>query len=155
MGRIGNMIIKDFLRQMCVPLENSAYSSDGDGFNLNPEHVLRPLGKLIFCLYSIANSTGVKRSPTGSKGCWTLWKQCGPQSGMYRYAGNWCIKPKVVQCGTGFTVNRVPMYNPRYNHNKTKHNTTLCIFHGINCNTHIDVSNYLLYTRHGNGCARI
>ena len=36
MGRTGNMIIKDFLRQMCVPLENSAYFGDGDGFNSNP-----------------------------------------------------------------------------------------------------------------------
>ena len=31
------MIIKDFLRQMCVPLENSAYFGDGDGFNSNPD----------------------------------------------------------------------------------------------------------------------
>ena len=33
MGRTGNMIIKDFLRQMCVPLENNAYFGDGDTFN--------------------------------------------------------------------------------------------------------------------------
>ena len=41
MGRTGNMItgIKDFLRQMCVNLEKSAYFGDGDGFNSNPEFV--------------------------------------------------------------------------------------------------------------------
>ena len=37
MGRTGNMIIKDFIRQMCVPLENSAYFGDGDGINSNPD----------------------------------------------------------------------------------------------------------------------
>ena len=36
MGRTGNMIIKDCLRQMCVPIENSAYFGDGGGFNSNP-----------------------------------------------------------------------------------------------------------------------
>ena len=30
MGRTKNMIIKDFQRQMCVPLENSAYFGDGE-----------------------------------------------------------------------------------------------------------------------------
>ena len=39
MGRTGNMIFKDFLRQMCVPSENSADFGDGDGFNSNPEYV--------------------------------------------------------------------------------------------------------------------
>ena len=36
MGHTGNMIIKDFVRQMCVPLENSVYSGDGDSFDSNP-----------------------------------------------------------------------------------------------------------------------
>ena len=36
MGCTGNIIIKDFLRQMCVALENSAYFGDGDSFNSNP-----------------------------------------------------------------------------------------------------------------------
>ena len=40
MGRTGNMIIKDFLRQMRVPLENSPYFGDGDGFNSNPKFTL-------------------------------------------------------------------------------------------------------------------
>ena len=31
MGYTGNMIMKDFMRQMCVPFENSAYFGDGDG----------------------------------------------------------------------------------------------------------------------------
>ena len=35
MGHTGNMIIKNFIRQMCVPLENSVYFGDGDGFNSN------------------------------------------------------------------------------------------------------------------------
>ena len=35
MGHTGNVIIKDFIRQMCVPLENSVYFDDGDGFNSN------------------------------------------------------------------------------------------------------------------------
>ena len=30
MGCTENMIIKDFVRQMCIPLENSAYFGDGD-----------------------------------------------------------------------------------------------------------------------------
>ena len=30
MGHTGNMIIKDFIRQMCVPLENSVYFGDWD-----------------------------------------------------------------------------------------------------------------------------
>ena len=37
MGHIGNIIIKKFQRQMCVPLENSAYFGDEDGFNSNPD----------------------------------------------------------------------------------------------------------------------
>ena len=37
MGRTGNMIIKDLLRQMCVPLENSAHFGDGGGFKSNPK----------------------------------------------------------------------------------------------------------------------
>ena len=40
MGHTGNMIIKDFIRQMCVPLENNVYFGDGDGFNSNPEQML-------------------------------------------------------------------------------------------------------------------
>ena len=40
MGCTGNMVMKDFLRQMCVPLENSAYFGDGDGFNSNPASVM-------------------------------------------------------------------------------------------------------------------
>ena len=39
MGRTRNMIIKDFIsmiRQMCVPVENSAYFGDGDSVNSNP-----------------------------------------------------------------------------------------------------------------------
>ena len=40
MGCTGNIIIKDFLRQMCVPLENNAYFGDGDGFNTNPAQVM-------------------------------------------------------------------------------------------------------------------
>ena len=35
MGHTGNMIIEDCVRQMCVPLENSVYFGDGDGFNSN------------------------------------------------------------------------------------------------------------------------
>ena len=38
MGQTGNMVIKDFIRQMCVPLENSVYFDDGDGSNSNPEY---------------------------------------------------------------------------------------------------------------------
>ena len=38
MGQTGNLVIKDFIRQMCVPLENSVYFDDGDGFNSNPEY---------------------------------------------------------------------------------------------------------------------
>ena len=37
MEHTGNMIIKDFIRQMWVPLENSAYFGDGDGINWNPD----------------------------------------------------------------------------------------------------------------------
>ena len=33
----GNMIIKDFIRQVCVPLKNSVYFGDGDGLNSNPD----------------------------------------------------------------------------------------------------------------------
>ena len=36
MGCTRNTVIKDFLKQMCVPLENSAYFGDGDSFNSNP-----------------------------------------------------------------------------------------------------------------------
>ena len=28
-------MIKDYIRQMCAPLENSVYFGDGDGFNSN------------------------------------------------------------------------------------------------------------------------
>ena len=38
------MIIKDFIRQMCVPLENGAYFGDGDGFKSNPVKWLRNYG---------------------------------------------------------------------------------------------------------------
>ena len=37
MGCAGNMIIEDFMRQICVPLENSAYFGDGDGIDSNPD----------------------------------------------------------------------------------------------------------------------
>ena len=37
MGRAGNMIIEDFMRQICVPLENIAYFGDGDGIDSNPD----------------------------------------------------------------------------------------------------------------------
>ena len=37
MGHNGNLIIKDFIRQMCVPLENSVYFGDGDGVNSDPD----------------------------------------------------------------------------------------------------------------------
>ena len=37
MGHTGNMIIKDFIRQICVTLENSVYFGDGDRFNSNPD----------------------------------------------------------------------------------------------------------------------
>ena len=37
MEHTGNTIIKDFIRQMWVPLENSAYFGDGDGINWNPD----------------------------------------------------------------------------------------------------------------------
>ena len=37
LGRTGNMIIEDFMRQICVPLENSAYFGNGDGFDSNPD----------------------------------------------------------------------------------------------------------------------
>ena len=36
MRGIGNKIIKDFIRQMCIPLESTAYFGDGDGVNSNP-----------------------------------------------------------------------------------------------------------------------
>ena len=36
MGHTGNVIIKDFMGQMCVPFENSAYFGDGACFNSNP-----------------------------------------------------------------------------------------------------------------------
>ena len=39
MGRTGNMIIEDFMRQICLPLGNSAYSGDGDGANSNPDTI--------------------------------------------------------------------------------------------------------------------
>ena len=39
MGRTGNIIIEDFRRQICVPLENSAYFCDGDGVDSNPDWV--------------------------------------------------------------------------------------------------------------------
>ena len=32
----GNIIIKDCIRQMSVPLENSVYFGDGDGINSKP-----------------------------------------------------------------------------------------------------------------------
>ena len=38
-GCTGNMIIKDFVREIHVPLENSAYFSDGDGVDSNPEFI--------------------------------------------------------------------------------------------------------------------
>ena len=38
-GRTENMIIKDFIRQMYVPSENSAYFGDGDGVNSTPGEV--------------------------------------------------------------------------------------------------------------------
>ena len=34
------------------------------------------------------------------------------ESGVYRYDGIWFIEPKMGLCGTGFTVYRVPVYNP-------------------------------------------
>ena len=37
MGHTGNMIIKDFIRQIYVPLENSVYFGDGEGLDSNPE----------------------------------------------------------------------------------------------------------------------
>ena len=37
MGRTGNMIIKDFVREMCIPLENSAHFGDGDDVDSNPD----------------------------------------------------------------------------------------------------------------------
>ena len=36
MGHTGNIITKDFIRQMSVPVENRAYFGDGDRFNSNP-----------------------------------------------------------------------------------------------------------------------
>ena len=37
MGHTENMIIKDFIMQMCVRLENSLYFSGGDSFSSNPD----------------------------------------------------------------------------------------------------------------------
>ena len=45
MGHTGITIIQDFIRQMCVPLENSAYFGDGDGVDSNP--VLRRYDDLV------------------------------------------------------------------------------------------------------------
>ena len=36
MGRTGNMILQDFIRQMCILLENRVYFGDGDSVNMNP-----------------------------------------------------------------------------------------------------------------------
>ena len=41
MGHTGNMIIKNFLRQMCLPLENRAYVGDGNGFNSKPAYEIK------------------------------------------------------------------------------------------------------------------
>ena len=55
MGHTGNMIIKYFIRQMCVPLiGNSVYFGDGDGFNSNPED--------IFILYQPTDGTIAAKS---------------------------------------------------------------------------------------------
>ena len=39
MGWSGNMIIKDFIRQICVSLENNVYFGDWDGFKSNPDMI--------------------------------------------------------------------------------------------------------------------
>ena len=55
MGHTGNMIIKYFIRQMCVPLiGNCVYFGDGDGFNSNPED--------IFILYQPTDGTIAAKS---------------------------------------------------------------------------------------------
>ena len=36
MGRIENMITEDFMRQICIPLENIWYFGDGDGVDASP-----------------------------------------------------------------------------------------------------------------------
>ena len=58
MGRTENMIITDFLRQMCVRLENNAYLGDGDGFNSNPDEIasaseltLKHMGEYIIIIH--------------------------------------------------------------------------------------------------------
>ena len=65
------MIVKDFLWQMCVPLENSTYFGDGNGFNSNP------IDFMIF--YNVTSHEILKQSLTFSKWVptdhlqWELW----------------------------------------------------------------------------------
>ena len=37
MGHTGNMIIKNFTRQMCIPLETCSYFGDWAGVDTNPD----------------------------------------------------------------------------------------------------------------------
>ena len=49
------MIIEDFMMQICVPLENSAYFGTGDGVDSTPEYIF------IFLLNNLAHK-GLKHA---------------------------------------------------------------------------------------------
>ena len=49
------MIIEDFMMQICVPLENSAYFGAGDGVDSTPEYIF------IFLLNNLAHK-GLKHA---------------------------------------------------------------------------------------------
>ena len=53
----GSMVFKDFLRQMCILLENRAYFGDGDGFN----------SRLDFHMKKLANPYTFQRTKIISK----------------------------------------------------------------------------------------
>ena len=61
MGRTGNMIIKDFMRQMCIPLDNM-YFGDGDGISSNPDSqwlimLSMNMNYMILCLMTCITGT--------------------------------------------------------------------------------------------------
>ena len=71
MGHTGNMIIKDFIREMCVPIENSVYFGDGDGVNSNSDssYIFVFLANDLCCYNPTMNKSYLNSSPPGQNGC--------------------------------------------------------------------------------------
>ena len=63
MGCTENMIIKDVMRHMCVPLQKSVYFGDGDGINSKSDQHCEGL-HLVYIMTSLF---------------WFLWELVGPQ----------------------------------------------------------------------------